>query len=109
MKTGQGFLKELYDKLWRSADKMRFSMDAAKDKRITIGVIFRKYVSDVFEGRQTAARPLSSVFLSKSSIWQKSTLFLPPGVMLAYQMRKRTMSSLYMIPEKTVSIMGERL
>jgi type I restriction enzyme M protein len=50
--TEQQFLKELDDKLWKSADKLRSSMDAANYKHIVLGLIFLKYVSDSFEERQ---------------------------------------------------------
>jgi len=48
----QDFLKELDDKLWKSADKLRSSMDAANYKHVVLGLIFLKYVSDAFEERQ---------------------------------------------------------
>lgn len=48
----QQFLKELDDKLWKSADKLRSSMDAANYKHVVLGLIFLKYVSDAFEERQ---------------------------------------------------------
>lgn len=54
----QEFLKELDDKLWKSADKLRSSMDAANYKHIALGLIFLKYVSDSFEERQQELRKL---------------------------------------------------
>ncbi len=48
----QKFLKELDDKLWKSADKLRNSLDAANYKHVVLGLIFLKYVSDAFEERQ---------------------------------------------------------
>ena len=35
-------------KLWKAADKMRNNMDAAEYKHVVLGLIFLKYVSDVF-------------------------------------------------------------
>lgn len=58
MTQEQEFLKELDDKLWKSADKMRSSMDAANYKHIALGLIFLKYVSDSFEERQQELRKL---------------------------------------------------
>ena len=46
------FLKELEDKLWKAADKLRSSLDAANYKHIVLGLIFLKYVSDAFEERR---------------------------------------------------------
>ncbi len=36
-------------KLWKAADKLRKNMDAAEYKHIVLGLIFLKYISDVFE------------------------------------------------------------
>ncbi|PRR85871.1 type I restriction-modification system subunit M [Clostridium luticellarii] len=35
--------------LWKSADKLRSSMDAAEYKHVVLGLIFLKYISDKFE------------------------------------------------------------
>ena len=40
-----GFEKEL----WKAADKLRGSMDASQYKYIILGLIFLKYLSDIFE------------------------------------------------------------
>src|SRR4030043_1545456 len=39
----------LEKKLWKAADKLRKNMDAAEYKHIVLGLIFLKYISDVFE------------------------------------------------------------
>jgi len=40
------------DKLWEAANRLRGSMDAAEYKHIVLGLIFLKYVSDMFELRR---------------------------------------------------------
>ena len=50
--TEQQFLKELDNKLWSAADKLRANLDAANYKHVVLGLIFLKYVSDAFEERQ---------------------------------------------------------
>jgi type I restriction enzyme M protein len=47
--------------LWRAADAMRSNMDAAEYKHVVLGLIFLKYISDVFEEkhRDLAARQAS--------------------------------------------------
>ena len=35
--------------LWRMADALRGSMDAAEYKHVALGLIFLKYISDAFE------------------------------------------------------------
>ena len=37
--------------LWRMADALRGSMDAAEYKHVVLGLIFLKYISDAFEER----------------------------------------------------------
>src|SRR5436309_8581033 len=41
--------------LWRMADALRGSMDAAEYKHVVLGLIFLKYISDAFEEQH--ARP----------------------------------------------------
>jgi type I restriction enzyme M protein len=40
-------------KLWLAADKLRNNMDAAEYKHVVLGLIFIKYISDVFEEMRT--------------------------------------------------------
>ncbi len=48
--------KELKDMLWKSADKLRGSMDASQYKDVVLGLVFLKYVSDAFEERREQIR-----------------------------------------------------
>ncbi len=48
--------KELKDLLWKSADKLRGSLDASQYKDIVLGLVFLKYVSDAFEERREQIR-----------------------------------------------------
>ena len=43
--TATGYEAEL----WRMADALRSSMDAAEYKHVVLGLIFLKYISDAFE------------------------------------------------------------
>ncbi|TEU30454.1 type I restriction-modification system subunit M [Alkanindiges illinoisensis] len=54
----QKFLNNLDDKLWKAADKLRSSLDAANYKHIVLGLIFLKYVSDAFDERQSELKTL---------------------------------------------------
>lgn len=54
----QKFLNGLDDKLWKAAEKLRSSLDAANYKHIVLGLIFLKYVSDAFDERQTELKAL---------------------------------------------------
>jgi type I restriction enzyme M protein len=40
--------------LWRIADALRGSMDAAEYKHVVLGLIFLKYISDAFEAQHAA-------------------------------------------------------
>jgi len=54
--TEQQFLKELDDRLWTSANKLRTTLDAAQYKHAVLGLIFLKYVSDTFEAHAATLR-----------------------------------------------------
>jgi type I restriction enzyme M protein len=47
---------ELHALLWRAADKLRGSMDAAQYKDFVLGLVFLKYVSDAFTERRDQIR-----------------------------------------------------
>ncbi|WP_434581782.1 type I restriction-modification system subunit M [Carbonactinospora thermoautotrophica] len=49
-------MADLRDTLWKAADKLRGSMDAAQYKDFVLGLVFLKYVSDAFEERREAIR-----------------------------------------------------
>ncbi|MEZ0115151.1 type I restriction enzyme M protein [Catenulispora sp. EB89] len=51
--TSIGYIKNI---LWKSADKLRGSMDAAQYKDFVLGLIFLKYISDAFEERREVIR-----------------------------------------------------
>ena len=51
---GQGATTGYEAELWRMADALRGSMDAAEYKHVVLGLIFLKYISDAFE--ETHAR-----------------------------------------------------
>jgi type I restriction enzyme M protein len=46
------FLYNLERKLWKSAEKLRSSLDPSIYKHVVLGLIFLKYVSDAFESRR---------------------------------------------------------
>ena len=48
----QEFLDDLDKKLWKAADKLRSTLDAAQYKHAVLGLLFVKYVSDAFEIRR---------------------------------------------------------
>ncbi|MEU8671321.1 class I SAM-dependent DNA methyltransferase [Streptomyces anulatus] len=93
--AGQGELpgvsstKEIQDILWKAADKLRGSMDAAQYKEFVLGLVFLKYVSDAFAERrdELAADPeLAAIpehrraaFLEeKDEYTEKNVFWVPP-------------------------------
>lgn len=50
--------------LWAAADKLRANMDAAEYKHLVLGLIFLKYISDTFAGRQAELRARFACYLS---------------------------------------------
>lgn len=53
---GVSTMAELKAILWKSADKLRGSMDAAQYKDFVLGLVFLKYVSDAFAERRAQIR-----------------------------------------------------
>ena len=51
--AGKSSQNGLEAELWRMADALRGSMDAAEYKHVVLGLIFLKYVSDAFEERHS--------------------------------------------------------
>jgi len=49
---GMTSTRELHDTLWKAADKLRGSMDAAQYKDFVLGLVFLKYISDSFAERR---------------------------------------------------------
>ena len=47
--NGEGSTPDYGSELWRMADALRGSMDAAEYKHVVLGLIFLKYISDAFE------------------------------------------------------------
>lgn len=45
-------LDDIKKTLWAAADKLRANMDAAEYKHLVLGLIFLKYISDTFAGKQ---------------------------------------------------------
>ena len=52
--NGNGANVGYEDELWRMADALRGSMDAAEYKHVVLGLIFLKYISDAFEEKHAA-------------------------------------------------------
>ena len=48
-KNGNGAALGIENELWEAADKLRGHLDAADYKSVVLGLIFLKYVSDMFE------------------------------------------------------------
>ena len=54
----QEFLKELEDKLWRTANTLRSNIAAALYRDVVLGMVFLKYVSDSLEIRRQELREI---------------------------------------------------
>ena len=48
-KNNNGVTLNIENELWESADKMRGHLDAAEYKSVVLGLIFLKYISDIFD------------------------------------------------------------
>ncbi|KAB1156360.1 SAM-dependent DNA methyltransferase [Micromonospora sp. AMSO12t] len=90
--TGQAELfgvsstKQIQDILWKAADKLRGSMDAAQYKEFVLGLVFLKYVSDAFaERRDQIAASLADIpenrraeFLDERDEYTSANVFWVP-------------------------------
>lgn len=47
--NNNGVTLNIENELWEAADKMRGHLDAAEYKSVVLGLIFLKYISDIFE------------------------------------------------------------
>lgn len=68
--------------LWRAADTLRGSMDAAEYKHVVLGLIFLKYVSDAFDGlraRLEAERHLGADPEDPDEYRAQNVFWVPPG------------------------------
>lgn len=75
--------------LWKAADQLRSNMDAAEYKHVVLGLIFLKYVSDVFARRRAALEaavndPDSDYFMpteaARQSVLESRDEYLSEGV-----------------------------
>ncbi|MGW5626305.1 N-6 DNA methylase [Streptosporangium sandarakinum] len=81
--------KEIQDILWKAADKLRGSMDAAQYKEFVLGLVFLKYVSDAFAERRAtlAADPelaelpehRRAAFLEEKDEYTEANVFWVPA------------------------------
>ena len=78
---GMPSMADLRDTLWKAADKLRGSMDAAQYKDFVLGLVFLKYVSDSFEERREQIRadvladgvPESRIERRSSTTWTSTS------------------------------------
>ncbi|GAA2596294.1 class I SAM-dependent DNA methyltransferase [Winogradskya consettensis] len=83
---GVSSTKQIQDILWKAADKLRGSMDAAQYKEFVLGLVFLKYVSDAFaERRDQIADSLSDIpenrraeFLDERDEYTSANVFWVP-------------------------------
>ncbi|WP_419610200.1 type I restriction-modification system subunit M N-terminal domain-containing protein, partial [Thiolapillus sp.] len=69
--------QEFKDTLWEAANALRGSVSAAEYKYPVLGLIFLKYVSDLFEAqadviRQRLANPKSNLYIEDEEIREKN-------------------------------------
>jgi len=67
------------EQLWRIADKLRGSMDAAAYKHVVLGLLFLKYVSDAFDEKYEALRNGSGADPEDREAYAASNIFWVPS------------------------------
>lgn len=81
-------MADLRETLWKAADKLRGSIDAAQYKDFVLGLVFLKYVSDSFEERRAQIRaealadgvpqPRLDAFLGDKDEYKRAGVFWVP-------------------------------
>ncbi|GAB3129574.1 class I SAM-dependent DNA methyltransferase [Glaciibacter psychrotolerans] len=93
-KTKKTAAASLEDALWEAANQLRSNMDAAEYKHVVLGLIFLKYVSDVFEKRHSELERLAAD--------ESSDYFAPTDAALEQLLEDRdeyTGEGIFWIPE----------
>lgn len=71
-------LKELENKLWASADRMRGAVSVSDYKFIVLGLIFLKYISDSFEERYSELKKEGHGFEEIKDFYTEKNIFYVP-------------------------------
>lgn len=66
------------EKLWKTADKLRGSMDASEYKHVVLGLIFLKYISDKFESKYNALLEEGEGFEEERDEYTAENIFWVP-------------------------------
>ena len=78
-------LKQIEDKLWTSADKMRGAVSVGDYKFIVLGLIFLKYISDSFEERyKELVEEGYGLEEEKDSYTEKNIFYVPKNARWSY-------------------------
>ena len=78
-------LKQIEDKLWASADKMRGAVSVSDYKFIVLGLIFLKYISDSFEERyKELVEEGYGLEEEKDSYTEKNIFYVPKNARWSY-------------------------
>ena len=78
-------LKQIEDKLWASADKMRGAVSVGDYKFIVLGLIFLKYISDSFEERyKELVEEGYGLEEEKDSYTEKNIFYVPKNARWSY-------------------------
>jgi type I restriction enzyme M protein len=88
-KNTEAIQEPIEKQLWRAADKLRKNIDAAEYKHVVLGLIFLRYISDVFEEThallQTGAGEFSGADPEdKDEYAAQNVFFVPPIARWSY-------------------------
>ena len=70
--TEKQFLKDLENKLWKTADTLRSNISAAEYKHIVLGLVFVKYVSDSFVFLNSSNEPFRDSHRIRDHHWKRA-------------------------------------
>lgn len=77
-KNGNGATLGFEEKLWAAADKMRGHMDPSEYKHVILGLVFLKYISDMFQEHYDRFKTQSKIEYDEPDTYLKRQLFWVP-------------------------------
>jgi len=77
-RAGNGATLGFEEKLWAAADTLRGHIDAAEYKHVVLGLVFLKYLNDVFEARANSLRKAGLDSGNREIYTAENIVWLPP-------------------------------
>ena len=91
------------EKLWKTANKLRSNMDASQYKHVVLGLIFLKYLSDVFHEQRLQLQSQNKTSEEKSLYIQSKFFWIPEKARWNFLHLKRTKNNIGKLIDNAIS------